>query len=906
MADVRIGGVYATFRAKNDPFLRASRQNVKALQRQGKAVRDLRKNSRQLRDTTERLNRSLQANAKRVAQAAVIGLGFAVRSFANLEHTLASVRGITGATEKQFETLAEQVRRLGRTTKFTAQQAAEGQLFLARAGFKVNEIFAALPGTLQLAQAASVELGEAADIVSNVLASFGAGADETIRFADVLAKTTTSANTDLLQLADAIKLVGPISLSLGVSLETTAAAIGMLSNAGLQATLAGTGLRSVLFSLEAPTSAVLAILHDLELRTNDVSISQNGLIKVLEKLRDSGISAGQAIQLFGKRGAPAFNVLINSIPKLRELEITLLNSAGTAAELARIQDDTLTGSFYRLVSAADGFGESLVRVSGLGAGVKSAFESLANSINRLTDYIAQNSKRIFAQVRLAAELFFGVFLIVGPLGRSIINIAVMAKSVGALTFALGLAASAAKFLGKALFIVAIVEGFLLVIDAVRAAKNSFGSLADFADFLELQYLDAFSSMINAIEKARDSIENFLSGPGKVQLTLPIDLASLFFTPERQAELRGMGRKAGELFEDALRLKLSLVTFKQDIEVKPKFELLPFPPAIVVKPLSFPPDTAKAQRQQTAYLVSTLDLEKQITRQIEDTARQRERGLEISGLLGEELLVARARQDVLAMFEDERLRIARNLLDVTSNVNRAADAEQRALLANNAELEKSAKRARISAEKRQQILQLDLKLLDQQIQRADKLADIAEREARAQAAAERAAANFEKVREVVESVGESFSKFATDAILNFKDIGSAARSLGQAIVKDLIEVLITAQIRKAALGLIGGLIPGFAAQSGGVHSGFGLVGEGGPELVDFRRPGRVYTNEELGAALTGSGGAPVFNFSPIIQSSDGPAVRRAVLESFPVFEERVLRHFASDMRRPSALRTVTRR
>ena len=906
MADVRIGGVYATFRAKNDPFLRASRQNVNALKRQAKAVRDLRKNSKQLRDTVERLNRSLQANAKRVAQAAAISLGFAVRSFANLEHTLATVRGITGATEKQFEKLSEQVRRLGRTTKFTAQQAAEGQLFLARAGFKVNEIFAALPGTLRLAQAASVELGEAADIVSNVLASFGAGADETIRFADVLAKTTTSANTDLLQLADAIKLVGPISLSLGVSLETTAAAIGMLSNAGLQATLAGTGLRSVLFSLEAPTSAVIAILHDLELRTNDVSISQNGLIKVLEKLRDSGISAGQAIELFGKRGAPAFNVLVNSIPQLRELEKTLINSAGTAAELARIQDDTLTGSFLRLVSAADGFGESLVRVSGLGAGLKSAFDSLANSINTLTDYIAKNSQRIFAQVRLAAELFFGVFLIRGPLGRAIINIAVMAKSVGKLTFALGLAKSAAKLLGSALFLIVIVEGFLLVLDAVRAVKKSFGSLADFADYLELQYLDAFSSMINAIEKMRDAIENFFSGPGKVKVTLPIDLASLFFTPERQAELRGMGRKAGELFEDALRLKLSLVSFQRGIEIEVKPKLLPFPPARAVEPFSLPPDSSKAQRQQTTYLVSTLDLEKQITRQIADSARQRERGLEISGLLGEALLVARARQSVLAMFEDERLRIVRSLLDVTSNVNRAADAEQRAILANNAELEKSAKRARISAEKRQQILRLDLKLLDQQVQRADKLADIAEREARAQAAAERAAANFEKVREVVENTSAAFSKFATDAILNFKDIGSAARSLGQAIVRDLIEVLITAQIRKAALGLIGGLIPGFEAQSGGVHRGFGLVGEGGPELVDFRRPGRVYTNEELGAAISGSGGSPVFNFSPIIQSSDGPAVRRAVLESFPVFEERVLRHFASDMGRPSALRTATRR
>ena len=168
---------------------------------------------------------------------------------------------------------------------------------------------------------------------------------------------------------------------------------------------------------------------------------------------------------------------------------------------------------------------------------------------------------------------------------------------------------------------------------------------------------------------------------------------------------------------------------------------------------------------------------------------------------------------------------------------------------------------------------------------------------------------ESLQQVYSNAADAFSQFATDAILDFKNIGSAARSLGQAIVKDLIEVLITAQIRKAALGLIGGFFGGggdnIGLQHGGLGRGFSLVGEGGPELVDFRRPGRVYTNEQLGAALSGSGGSPVFNFSPIIQSSDGPAVRRAVLESFPIFEERVLRQFTNDMRRPSSLRTATR-
>ena len=255
MADVRVGGAYIDWRSRNARFLTGLNRNKRALREQERAILGLQRSLTQFNAVARRTTVLLGVSS-------AVAVAAAVRSYANLQQTLAQVRGITQATEKQFARLTEQSLLLGRTTRFTAQQVAEGQLFLARAGLEVGEITAALPGTLSLAQAATVEVGQAADIVTNALASFRAGADETTRFVDVLAKATVSANTDLIQLAEGLKLVAPVAAALGVNVETTAAALGVLSDAGLQATLAGTGLRKVLFDLANPTAATSRILSE--------------------------------------------------------------------------------------------------------------------------------------------------------------------------------------------------------------------------------------------------------------------------------------------------------------------------------------------------------------------------------------------------------------------------------------------------------------------------------------------------------------------------------------------------------------------------------------------------------------------------------------------------------------------
>ena len=148
-----------------------------------------------------------------------VGLNSVIRTLANFEQQMSTVKAITGATEAQFRTLRLEAQRLGATTRFSASEAAEGMQFLARAGFDVNQVLASINDTLLLAQAGALDLGSAADIASNILTGFRLSAAEAGRVVDVLALASNSANTNVFQLGEAMKFVAPVAAGLGVSLE---------------------------------------------------------------------------------------------------------------------------------------------------------------------------------------------------------------------------------------------------------------------------------------------------------------------------------------------------------------------------------------------------------------------------------------------------------------------------------------------------------------------------------------------------------------------------------------------------------------------------------------------------------------------------------------------------------------
>lgn len=320
---------------------------------------------------------------------AVIGGTIVIRGLikimAQFEESMATVQAVTQATDTQMALLTETAKELGRTTRFTASQAADGLVLLSRAGFSVSESTTAVAGTLRLAQAAGIGLAQAADIAASSVRGFRLQATQTGRVVDVMALASSRSNTTVSQLGQGMKFVAPIAAGLGVSIEKTAAAMGVLSDSGLQASMAGTGLRRVMAELESPSAGTQKIFARMKVTTDQVKISQVGLASALETLRIAGIDTGTALQIFGQRGGPAFEVLSSNIPKVKRLSAQLEEAEGTAEQMAKTMDDTLVGAAKRATSAFQGYILNLDETLGVSFGLTESLDFLADSINNVNE-----------------------------------------------------------------------------------------------------------------------------------------------------------------------------------------------------------------------------------------------------------------------------------------------------------------------------------------------------------------------------------------------------------------------------------------------------------------------------------------------------------------------------------------
>jgi TP901 family phage tail tape measure protein/lambda family phage tail tape measure protein len=434
--------------------------------------------------------------------AILAGVTASIRLLAGFEQTMSTVRGITTATDAEFKQLTETAKQLGATTRFTASQAGEGLLFLARAGFSVAEAIDTVDDTLRLAQAGALDLGTAADIASNVLTGFRLKTDQAARVVDVLALAANSANTTVGQLGQGLKFVAPVAAGLGVTIEETTAAIAALSNAGLQGTLAGTGLRKVLAELESPSKKTTDILRSLGVTIDQVRISDVGLTQALKVLAEAGVDTGKALEIFGQRGGPAFEVLSTSIPFVEEMTGKLGEAEGTAQRIAEVMDDNLNGALLAVKSAAQAvileFGE--LAASGF---LTSIFKSLAGALRT----VAANMDTVL-RVLKALVIALGVQLAGKAIPAAIAGFNALSRSVVRLTLAI-----AANPLGAiAVAITATVALLVAFADKIRIPGEEFTTLADIgvatfefirdavkvaAEFLKERLLSAINVVVEA-------------------------------------------------------------------------------------------------------------------------------------------------------------------------------------------------------------------------------------------------------------------------------------------------------------------------------------------------------------------------------------------------------------------------
>ena len=266
---------------------------------------------------------------------------------------LNQVQAVAQATGAQMEILETQALDMGASTKFSASEAAEAQAFLAMAGMSVDQTIGALPATLALAAAGNLDLADSADIATNVMSGYGLGVEELGRATDVIATTAASANTNVMQVGEAMKYAAPVASAAGLSFEDAAAAVGLLGNAGLQADMAGTALRGMITKLLNPSNQASKALDRLGVSVTDSSGKMLPMVDIVRQFEGAGLSASDAMTIFGQRAGPGMLALVSQgSGALDTLKTKLEESEGAAQRMADVQQQGLVGSMTEASSAA--------------------------------------------------------------------------------------------------------------------------------------------------------------------------------------------------------------------------------------------------------------------------------------------------------------------------------------------------------------------------------------------------------------------------------------------------------------------------------------------------------------------------------------------------------------------------
>lgn len=459
----------------------------------------------------------------------------------------------------QFKALREQALKLGSETQFTAGDAASGQAFLAMAGFTPQAIQAALPGVLSMATAGGMDLGETADIGSNILTQFGLSADQMDRVGDTLTAAFTRTNTDLRALGETMKYAGPVAGKLGISLEQAAAMAGVLANMGIRGSDAGTAMRASLARLASPPKAAAEALKELGVSVSDAGGKMRPMEDLLTDLYKATRKYGEVdrVSFFkdiaGEEAFTSFMALVDaagdgSLPKLRkELE----GARGEAERTAKVMANNLDGDLKSLGSAWEGL---RIRIADLIDGplrsvtqwltrVVSKVTALAQAHPTLTRQLLIAGGALLAMTATVGSLSLAIGVLAGPLaklrlGFSLLtgsmnavrllpalwgmvtgSVSLLGGAIGALFSPVGLIAAA--FVAAAVliwkywepikaFYAGVFSGIMERLAPLRETFERFGPVFDVVRDGIIQVFNWFKSLLSPMESSKETLDKCTS------------------------------------------------------------------------------------------------------------------------------------------------------------------------------------------------------------------------------------------------------------------------------------------------------------------------------------------------------------------------------------------------------------
>lgn len=336
-----------------------------------------------------------------VQGASLIGASFGVAEsvnfFQDFESMMSQVKAISGATGQEFDDLTAKAQEMGATTKFTATESAEAFNYMAMAGWKPQQMIDGISGIMSLAAASGEDLGTTSDIVTDALTAFGLQAGDAGHFADVLAQASANANTNVSMLGESFKYVAPVAGAMNYSVEDTSLALGLMANASIKGSMAGTALKTSLANMAAPTDSMAAAMDKYGISLTDSEGNMKSLRGVIDNLRGSlgGLSETEqtaaASTIFGKEAMAGMLAIINASEEdYNKLSTAIGNSKDAAEGMADTMLDNLKGSFTLMQSAIEGtenaFGKRLSPyLRGIAGGITDMMPEITDGINAVMD-----------------------------------------------------------------------------------------------------------------------------------------------------------------------------------------------------------------------------------------------------------------------------------------------------------------------------------------------------------------------------------------------------------------------------------------------------------------------------------------------------------------------------------------
>lgn len=460
----------------------ATEQSLKELKSQYRefgsvAKQQLQAVGEKLQEIGDKMTEAGKTLTTKVTVPLVAGFAAATKTAADFEAEMSKVEAISGANDEEMEKLTKKAREMGATTKFTATEAGQAFEYMAMAGWKSEDMLAGIEGIMDLAAASGEDLASVSDIVTDALTAFGLTAEDTNHFVDVLAAASSNSNTNVALMGETFKYVAPVAGALGYTVDDTAVAIGLLANAGIKGSQAGTSLRTILTNLVKPSEQTANVMNELGISLEDGQGNMLSFRQVMDQLRKSfantkipqdqltqslaaldaqledgtitesqyqieterlmeraygaegALKAQAAAAIGGQRGMSSLLAIVNAAPEdYDQLTAAIDGASGAAGSMAATMQDNLAGRLTELKSQLQELmiqiGERLTPI------IEKVIEWVKEAINWL-DNLDEDQK----------DLIVTIGLVVAAIGPVLVIVGTVIKVLGTLSSAIGFLAS---------------------------------------------------------------------------------------------------------------------------------------------------------------------------------------------------------------------------------------------------------------------------------------------------------------------------------------------------------------------------------------------------------------------------------------------------------------------------------